>query len=217
MSALRILLADDHDLVRAGFRALLEKIEGVRVVGEARNGREALEKVADLHPDLVLLDINMPGLNGLDTLEFLAKEHASVKVVILSMHANEEYVWRALKAGVRGYLLKGSGPEELRAAIDAIRQGEVYLSPVVSRYVVANFIRETPTPPTAAETLTPRQREILQLIAEGLTIKEIAHKLGLSPKTVEHHRRELMSKLNARNMAHLVHLAIQMGIILTDS
>ncbi len=216
---LRILIADDHALVRSGFRALLERTEGIVVVDEACNGRDALEKARSLRPDIILMDINMPGLNGLDAVEILSREQPETRVIILSMHANEKLVWRALQANACGYLLKGSSPDELRMAIQAVANGQIYLSPAVSRQVLANYIRGQAAQSSVGNrqvALTPRQREILNLIADGFTTKEIAARLDISPKTVEFHRDELMKKLGARNMAHLVHLAVEQGLIWMD-
>ncbi|RMF49083.1 MAG: DNA-binding response regulator [Anaerolineae bacterium] len=216
MKTVRVLLADDHELVRAGFRALMESIPNVSVVGEASNGREALKATESLRPDIVFLDISMPGLNGLDTVEQISQNYPGTRVVMLSMHANEEYVWRALRAGASGYLLKSSGRDELQMAIEAVAQGNVYLSPQVSKYVIADYIRRVGNEPRTETKLTTRQREVLQLIAEGYSTQEIAQILGVSTKTVETHRSQIMKQLGARNVANLVHIAIQMGLLLTQ-
>ncbi|MGB7768569.1 MAG: response regulator transcription factor, partial [Verrucomicrobiia bacterium] len=190
---IRVMLADDHTLVRAGIRALLEKLPGVEVVGEAGDGREVLKLVKLHRPDVVLMDIAMPGLNGLEAAARMAKEFPDVRVIILSMHHNEEYVWRALKAGAAGYLLKKAATAELATALQHVAHGEIYLSQEISTRLPKSFLldgiakRKGPL-----EQLTGRQREILQLIAEGQNTKGIAEVLKVSPKTVEYHRMKLM-------------------------
>ena len=211
---IRLILADDHTLVRAGIRALLEKLPGVEVVGEAGDGREVL-KLAKLHrPDVVLMDISMPGLNGLEAAARMAKEFPDVRVIILSMHPNEEYVWRALKAGAAGYLLKKAATAELATALQRVALGEFYLSQEISTLLPKNFAmdgigrRKSPL-----EQLTGRQREILQLIAEGQNTKGIAELLKVSPKTVEYHRMKLMDGLNVHDVPGLVRFALRVGLI----
>ncbi|MFN2226165.1 MAG: response regulator [Anaerolineae bacterium] len=216
MSLIRVLLADDHMLVRAGFRALLESLPGIQVVAEAGDGREALALIAEHQPHVVLMDIAMPGLNGLEAVGRVSEESPHVRVIILSMHANEEYVLRALRAGAAGYLLKDALPDELEMAIQAAAAGESYLSPAVSRHV-AEYVRRTGEAEGCAfERLTPRQREVLQLVAEGHTTQSIAHVLGLSTKTVETHRANLMKALDIHDIAGLVRYAIQQGVISPD-
>jgi DNA-binding NarL/FixJ family response regulator len=212
MSAIRVLLADDHVLMRAGLRGLVDGIPGVEVVAEAGDGQEALRLMKQHQPDVALLDIAMPELNGLDAAERAAQECPKVKVVILSMHANEEYVLRALRAGAAGYMLKDAQVEELALALQAVVAGQTYLTPAVSRGVVDSYLRRTQGEVAAAETLTTRQREILQLIAEGHTSKQVAQKLFLSEKTVETHRKNLMERLGIRDVAGLVRYAIREGI-----
>ena len=212
---LRVLLADDHALVRAGLRKLLESIPGVEVVAEAGDGREALALVASKKPDLALLDITMPGLNGLEATEHIGREHPGTRVILLSMHASEEHVLQALRAGAAGYLPKDAALEELELAINAARKGETYLSPAVSRHV-SDYVRRTGAEATPRETLTPRQREILQLIAEGHSTKRIAGTLGVSVKTVETHRSQLMEKLDIHDVAGLVRYAIRIGLVSPD-
>lgn len=213
MSSIRVLLAEDHTLVRAGIRALLEGLPGVQVVAEAGDGREALQLVAAHRPDLVLMDIAMAGLNGLEATGRIVKEFPQVRVIILSMHANEEYVLQALRAGAVGYLLKDAGTAELELAVRAAARGEVYLSPAVSRHVVADYVRRAGSERTLLDQLTPRQREILQLIAEGRTTKEIANILQVSVKTVETHRGQLMDRLDIHDVAGLVRFAIRVGLV----
>jgi DNA-binding NarL/FixJ family response regulator len=216
MRAIRVLLADDHALVRAGLRKLLESLSGVEVVAEAGDGREALALVASKNPDLVLLDITMPGLNGLEAAERIGREHPGTRVILLSMHASEEHVLRALRAGAAGYLPKDAALGELELAINAVRKGETYLSPAVSRHV-SDYVRRTGAETEPRESLTPRQREILQLIAEGQSTKRIAGTLGVSVKTVETHRSQLMEKLDIHDVAGLVRYAIRIGLVSPDS
>ena len=211
MAALRVLIAEDHALVRAGLRKLLESLAGVEVVGEAGDGRDALAQVGAKKPDVALLDIAMPGLNGLEAAERIVAEHPGTKVILLSMHANEEYVLQALRAGVAGYILKDSALTELELAIQAVRRGDSYLSPAVSRHI-GEYLRRTGEP-TPRESLTQRQREILQLIAEGQSTKKIAGVLGVSVKTVETHRSQLMNKLDIHDIAGLVRYAIRIGLV----
>ena len=212
--SIRVMLADDHTLVRAGIRALLEKLPGVEVVGEAGDGREVLKLIKLHRPDVVLMDIAMPGLNGLEAAARLAKEFPDVRVIILSMHDNEEYVWRALKAGATGYLLKKAATTELATALEHVAHGEVYLSQEISTRLPKNFLldgiakRKSPL-----EQLTGRQREILQLIAEGQNTKGIAEVLKVSPKTIEYHRMKLMGCLNVHDIPGLVRFALRAGLL----
>lgn len=210
----RIILADDHTLVRAGIRALLEKLPGVEVLAEASDGREVLKLAVAHEPDVILMDVAMPGLNGLEATARLAKKLPKARVIILSMHGNEEYVWRALKAGAAGYLLKKAATAELATALQHVAIGEFYLSREISARLPRNFAwngianRKSPL-----EQLTGRQREILQLIAEGRNTKGIAEVLKVSPKTVEYHRLKLMDSLNVHDVPGLVRFALRMGLI----
>jgi DNA-binding NarL/FixJ family response regulator len=216
VTGIRVMLADDHALFRAGIRSLLEAIEGVEIVGEARDGHEALRLVAELGPDIVLLDVSLPGLNGIEVAERL-RDTPGTRVLILSMFANEEYVLRSLRAGAAGYLLKDSTVVELATALRSVADGGSYLSPAVSGHVLAAYVRrvgEDEVPPEP--TLTPRQREVLQLIAEGHGTKEIAGRLFLSAKTVETHRAQLMERLGIYDVAGLVRYAIRAGIVSAD-
>jgi DNA-binding NarL/FixJ family response regulator len=213
INTLRLLLADDHALVRAGIRSLLERISGVEVVGEASNGREAMELIRTESPDLVLLDIAMKELGGLETLPRITKNFPSVKVIILSAHANEEYVIRALRSGAAGYMLKDAASVELELAITAVSQGKTYLSPSISRTVIDSYLERVGSQSSPLEQLTPRQREILQLIGEGKNTKEIAHTLEISVKTVEAHRLQLMARLNIHDLPGLVRYAIRSGLV----
>jgi len=213
MKPVRVLLADDHALVRAGLRELLQKLPDVEVVAEAGDGREALALVKTALPNLVLLDITMKGLTGLEAAERIVKDFPGVKVVMLSMHANEEYVLRALRAGVSGYIIKDAAIVELELAIKAVVADETYLSPSISRSVIENYLNRTGHKSSPLEQLTPRQREILQLIAEGQSTKEIAFTLKLSVKTVETHRAQLMERLEIYDVAGLVRYAMRVGLI----
>ena len=213
MTLIRVLLADDHTLVRAGFRAILEALPDIRVVAEAGDGREALQLIEHHQPDVALMDIAMPGLNGLEAAGRVSQEYPNVRVIILSMHANEEYVVRALRSGAAGYLLKDASPEELDSALHAVVLGDTYLSPPVSGHV-ADYVRRTGKGEECAfDRLTPRQREVLQLVAEGHTTQSIAHELGLSVKTIETHRMNLMNCLGIHDVAGLVRYAVQKGVV----
>lgn len=212
MKPIRLVLADDHKLVRAGFRALLKQLPYVEVIAEADDGQEALELVAKHRPDVVMMDIGMKRLNGLQSAARITKEFPGTRVIILSVHATEEYVVQALRAGAAGYLVKDAGPEELERAITAVAGGEIYLSPSVSSRV-SDYIRRQETDSSPFERLTPRQHEILQLIAEGRSTKEIAGLLGISVKTVETHRSQLMETLGIHDIAGLVRYALSKGLV----
>jgi DNA-binding NarL/FixJ family response regulator len=214
--AMRILLADDHALVRAGIRSLLEKIPGVEVAGEASNGREALERIRTETLDIVLMDIAMKELGGLEALPRITKNFPNVKVVILSAHANEEYVIRALRSGAAGYMLKDAATLELELAIRAVEQGKTYLSPSISRTVIDSYLERVGSLSSPIEQLTARQREVLQLIAEGKNTKEIASTLEVSVKTVEAHRLQLMARLDIHDVPGLVRYAIRSGLVSSD-
>jgi len=214
MTPIRVLLADDHALVRAGIRSLLEQLPGVQVVGEVDSGEAALTSIAAVTTDLLLLDIAMKGPNGLETAARVAADFPQVKVIILSMHANEEYVMQALRSGAMGYLLKDSATLDLELAITAVARGETYLSPAISRTVIDGYLgRVSGTGALPADILTPRQREILTLLAEGQSTKEIAFTLSLSGKTIETHRAQLMRKLGIHDVPGLVKYAIRVGLI----
>ncbi len=213
MDTIKVLLVDDHKLVRAGISVLLQKLSKIEVIAEADNGREALRIISQCQPDIVLMDIAMQEMNGLDTTYRIKQKFPEVKVIILSMYLNEEYILQALRYGTSGYLLKDAAPEELEMAIKSVMSGNTFLSPAVSHCVVADYVQRINENQGSSEQLTSRQREIWQLIAEGFTTKEIAQKLGISVKTVETHRTQLMKKLGIHDLASLVRLAIRIGLI----
>jgi len=216
LKPVRVLLADDHKLVRAGFRAMLDALGGIDIVGETGDGREALELIQKHRPDVALLDITVPSLTGLEVATRVANEVAGVRIVILSMHTDTEYIARAVRAGVSGYLLKNADPVELELALRAAVNGQMYLSPTVSKQLVEDYARRLSAETGTGELLTPRQREILQLIAEGKATKDIATTLDLSVKTVETHRKDLMERLGIHDVPGLVRYAIRQGIIKAD-
>jgi DNA-binding NarL/FixJ family response regulator len=214
---IQVILADDHTLVRAGIRALLEKLPSVKVIGEAGDGRAVLNLVKTHPPDVVLMDIAMPGLSGLEAAERMARDFPKVRIIILSMHNNEEYVLRALKAGAAGYLLKKAATTELETALNCVLRGEIYLSREISTQLDKKFpLHEIADRKSPLEQLTGRQREILQLIAEGRNTKGIGEILKVSPKTVEYHRLKLMNCLNVHDVAGLVRLALREGLVLPE-
>ena len=216
LKTISILLADDHALVRAGIRALVEQLPIVTVVGEARDGREALRLVKERKPDLILMDIAMPGLNGLEATARISKEFPDVRVIILSMHASEQYVRDAINAGAAGYLVKRGAATELERAITAVARGKKYFSPLVSAYVKGVRAGHPTADRVWIERLTPRQREILQLIAERHNTKDIAYILNISIKTVEAHRAQLMKRLGIHDVPGLVRFAIKAGLASLD-
>jgi len=213
----RVLLADDHTLVRKGIRAVLASQPGIEIVAETGDGREALALIEQHRPDLAVLDITMPGLNGLEVAFRVSQVSARTKVLILSMHAGEAYVAQALRAGVAGYLLKDAADDELPMAIKAVARNEVYLSPRISKQLVDRFVQSGATEPDPLAGLTSRQREILQLVAEGKSSKEIASMLELSIKTVESHRGQIMERLGVHDVTGLVRFAIRVGLVSPDS
>jgi DNA-binding NarL/FixJ family response regulator len=211
MQTIRVVLADDHTLVRAGIRSLLQEFQGIEVVGEAGDGAAALRIVEAQRPDVVLLDIGMPGMSGLEVTARLTQLDASTRAVILSIHRAEEYVWEALRAGAAGYLVKDSAVAELEIAVRTVARGERYLSPAISRTGVDDDLDHKGAAEAYA-TLTPRQSEVLQRVAAGLTSKEIAQELGLSYRTVEVHRMLLMRRLNVHDVTGLVRFALRAGL-----
>jgi DNA-binding NarL/FixJ family response regulator len=216
MQPIRVVIADDHHLVRSGIALLLGRIAGLQVISQASDGRMALAQIKSHKPDVALIDLAMPVLNGLDLTERLARDAPRVRVLILSMHANEEYVLRALQAGAAGYLVKDGQTEELELAVRAVARGQTFLSPAVSKRIVLDYVQSARRSSGPLDLLTLRQREILQLVAEGRTTKEIARLLGLRPKTVENHRARLMERLDIHDVAGLVRLAIEAGLVHTS-
>jgi len=214
---MRVLLADDHTLFRAGIRSLLDQVGEVVIVAEAGDGREALQLIEKHRPDIALLDITMPGLNGLEVAARVGAVSPGTRILILSMHANEGYVAQALRSGVAGYLLKDAAATELEVALRAVSRGDSYLSPAISKQLVEGFLRRSEADTDPLSALTARQREILQLIAEGRTTREIAGDLGVSIKTVETHRSQLMERLDIHDVAGLVRFAIRAGLVSPDA
>jgi DNA-binding NarL/FixJ family response regulator len=210
---LRLLLADDHRLVRSGFRSLLTGNPLVEVVAEADDGRQALEQIERHRPDVVIMDIGMPNLNGIDALVRIKKDFPDTKVLIVSMHSDEEYIVQALRAGASGYVLKDAAVTELELAVTSVASGRTFLGPSISPHVISKYIQGVRDRQSPAEQLTQRQREILQGIAEGKSTKEIAHDLKISAKTVETHRSHLMERLGIHEVAGLVRYAIRYGLI----
>lgn len=210
---IQVLLADDHKLVRAGIRSLLARLPDVEVIAEASDGREAIRLVEKNEPQIVLMDLAMPELNGLEATQHLTRTFPKVRVIILSIYADEEHVYQALCAGAAGYLLKGAATEELELAIRSVARGETYLSPPVSKPVIMEYIRRTNAGRNSRERLSPRQTQILKLIAEGKTTKQVALELGISVKTVETHRSALMMRVGVRDVAGLVRYAVRIGLV----
>ena len=216
--SIRVLLADDHTLIRAGIRALLEKLPGVEVAGEASDGREVIDLIKAHQPDVVLMDISMPGLNGLQALARITRDFPQVRVIILSMHPNDEYVLQALKSGASGYLLKRAATAELSVAIKSVVRGDIYLSQEINSRFLKKFpLQQIARSHSPLEQLTSRQREILQLLAEGQTTKAIASILKISDKTIEYHRSRLMAALNIFDVAGLVRFAMRTGVVSQES
>jgi DNA-binding NarL/FixJ family response regulator len=215
MPQIRIVLADDHTIIRSGLRLLLEQQPDFKVVGEASDGREAVAAVSEHHPDVAVLDIGMPQLNGIEATSQIASNEPNTKVVILSMHADEGYVLRALKAGARAYILKNSAETDLIRAVRTVADGKSFFSPVISKMLLEDYIRQIQDKQVedSYDLLTPREREILQLLAEGRTNKEVANLLQLSVYTVDAHRGNILQKLNLHGIPELVLYAVRKGII----
>jgi DNA-binding NarL/FixJ family response regulator len=214
MNKIRVLLADDHTILRDGIRALLDDQADIEVIGEAEDGQATVKMTAQLLPDVVVMDIAMPLLNGLEATRQIQRDYPQVKVLILTMHENEEYIRQVLAAGALGYVLKDAAAHDLLGAIRAVYQGEAVLSPAITRLVIEDYLRWGDIrPPDSTNGLTSREREVLQLIAEGYTNKEIAEILCLSIKTVQSHRTNLMSKLDLHDRGELIKYAIQKKII----
>jgi DNA-binding NarL/FixJ family response regulator len=210
---IRVLLADDHALVRAGIRALLERDELMEVVGEAGDGHGTLELIEKLQPDVVLLDLAMPQLGGFEVLKATSRKFPQIHVIVLTVHDEEEYAFQALRAGAAGYLPKSAASAELRLAIEHVMGGKKYLSPTVEQKAAFELSRNTLEGRPPLSELTPRQREVLTLIAEGHSTKDIARALNISVKTVETHRAQLMDRLDIHDIASLVRYAIKMGLV----
>ncbi|MDH3543446.1 MAG: response regulator transcription factor [Desulfobulbaceae bacterium] len=206
----KIVIAEDHTILRAGLRALLSGQNGLEVIGEAGDGREAIRKVDTLQPDLLLIDLSMPKLNGIDAIREIKSQHPEIKIIVLTVHKSEEYIVAALQAGANGYMLKDASQNELLLAIDYVINGKTFLSPSISDKVVDAFLNtdKKDKPAAVLDNLTAREREILKLVAEGNTNKKIAEHLCISLKTVEKHRSNLMQKLDLRNTAALTAYAI---------
>lgn len=216
MKQLRVLLAEDHVLVRAGLRLLLQTFPAVEVVGEASNGHDAVRQIQELRPDVALMDIGMPDLNGIEATRRAARAHKATRVVILSVHGAAEYVRQALVAGAAGYVLKSADIGELEAALRAVAEGNRWLSPALSNIAISAFVNESASRtaiPSAVAQLTPRQSEVLQLIAEGNSTREIGRLLKVTIKTVESHRAQLMDRLNIHEVAGLVLYAVRAGLV----
>ena len=215
MARIRILLADDHTVMRRGLRLLLEQQADFQVVGEADDGRQAVEMAASLHPDIAVLDIGMPLLNGIEATRQLLAADPSLAVVVLSMHSDESYVLRALKAGAKGYLLKNSAEADLIQAVRAVAEGKSFFSPIIGRMLLEDYMRQVAKREVedSYDLLTPREKEILQLLAEGKTNKDVANLLKLSLYTVEGHRGNILEKLNLHSVPELILYAVRKGII----
>ena len=215
MNSIRILLADDHTVIRRGLRALLERQSGFEVVAEAADGREAVETAAVVQPDVAVIDIGMPNINGIEAARRITEKRPETAVVILSMHADESYVLRALKSGARGYLLKDSPEEDLIDAIRAVHAGKAFFSPEISKMLAEDYMRQMRQRGVedSYELLTPREREILQMLGEGKSNKEVATQLNLSLHTVETHRGNVLEKLNLHSTAEMILYAVRKGIV----
>jgi DNA-binding NarL/FixJ family response regulator len=214
-TTIRILLADDHRVLRAGLKLLLERQTGFDVVAEASDGRQAVELVESHAPDIVLLDIAMPGFNGIEAARQINSHYPGVGIIILSMHADESYLLRALKSGAKGYLLKDAGEEDVIQAVRAVSDGKAFFSPVISKLLVEDYVRQLQQQghEDVYDLLTPREREITQLLAEGKTSKDVAAILFLSPHTVDTHRKTIFQKLNVHSVPELMLYAMRKGII----
>ena len=210
---IKIFIADDHRILREGLRSMIEKIRNVDVVGEAGNGREAVRLASEKRPDVVIMDVNMPDLNGIEATRLLLKELPAVKVIALSMYSDKRFVAGMLRAGASGYLLKAGAFEELATAVQTVMAGDIYLSPRVTGVVIEDYVGQLNQEKSApTKTLSPREREILQLLAEGKSSKDVASLLHVSEKTVHSHRQNIMEKLNLHSIAELTKYAIREGI-----
>lgn len=213
---IRILIADDHKIFREGLRTLLQNRGDIEVIGEADNGRTVVALAAELRPDVIIMDVAMPDLNGVEATRQISGGRVAAKVLALSMHSDSRFVTRMLQAGAQGYLLKDCAFEELAQAIDTIVGNGVYLSPGVTGVVVRDYVQHLAEGDSGIAALSPREREVLQLVAEGLTTKDIAGKLHISVKTVETHRKQIMDKLEIRSVAELTKYAVREGLTSLD-
>jgi len=213
---IKIVLADDHKIVRQGFRSLIEKHTDMEVIGETDDGRTAIQLCQDLHPDVVIMDVSMPGLNGIESTRKIKAEMPEIKVIALSMHSNRRYVVDMLKSGASGYLLKESAFDDLVRAIRSTMADQRFLSPKIASLVLDEYLNLLPSD-TPGTGLSPREREVLQLLAEGNSTKEIALKLYVSGKAVEAHRRQIMNKLNLHSVAELTKYALREGLTSLES
>jgi two-component system, NarL family, response regulator NreC len=209
----RILICDDHTLFVEGIKAMLRNESSLEIVGEARDGRQAVELVKELKPDLLLMDVSMPDMNGFDATQRVHELDPNIKVLILTMHDEEELVARCLEAGAAGYIIKDAPASQLLYAIEMVQKGERYLSPVVLKQVVAGYVKNSNVPQTSYDRLSPREREVLKLLAEGLSVKEIATRLNLSVKTVDVHKTNLMKKIDVHDRTELIKYAIRQKLI----
>lgn len=218
MSKIRILLADDHAIVRAGIRTLLEKQPDLEVVGEAADGRETIDEARQLRPDVVVMDIAMPGIGGLEATQRIKNECPEVRILALTMHEDERYLFRAIHAGASGYVVKGAPPADFIAAIRSVAEGQAYLGPALTRKLMDDYLRssEEAAAKDDGDNLTEREREVLRLIAEGRTGKQIAKQLCISVHTVERHRQNLMTKLDLHDRVGLIKYAIRKRLIEVD-
>jgi DNA-binding NarL/FixJ family response regulator len=215
MSDIRVLLADDHTIVRQGLRCLLSKVDGIKVVGYAENGHQLIQMVEKLKPDVVILDLSMPVMDGKQTAELLRKDYPDVKILILTMYTNEEDIYKMFKMKISGYLVKKATADEIVTAIRAVHQDETYISPTISQKFVQEYLRgnQSSPPPTPPDKLTFRERQILKLIAEGWASSKIAEHLHISVRTVETHRNNIMQKLKLHKVADLVKYAIRRNLV----
>lgn len=218
MNNISVLVAEDHTIVRQGLRSILDKEFNIEVSGEAKDGKDVVDKVCRLNPDVVLMDISMPVLNGIDATRQIKKDHPDVKVIILSMHSSEEYIFQSFKAGASGYLIKQTADTELISAIQMVHQGDYFLNSSVSKTLVQEYLNKTDSVKSedSLQNLTGREREILQLIAEGCSNRKISEHLFISVKTVETHKANLMDKLDIHSIAELTKYALRKGIISLD-